>query len=380
MSNSNANYDVQIKINGVVVPYSIKNTVLAVQNVNVALPSARISLLDPSNIFAKDLPLNDGAILELTVGDNRTDPRNGTYRIFGTPQRSPHSDGIAQYGVHAILDAIPYISSNPLRAITGSATSAVKEIANQVGFNLINNVSTNDVMQWLPGRKTWNGFAELLANHGWANETSALHIGVDMAKNLHFHDITQLFSKGDIKMCLFHGEPPKKVNVPLRLVSEYKAENHSGMQNNTFGYGLRMPETNLLSGEIKKLVNVKAMTVNNLIDMSSSVLKSIGSRGRLDIPRISVGNSHDNFITAKHQNLRIKSTYSQVLNVLTEGCSGLTLFDMVQFSSVSNTQTDDSVSGIYCVTGISSAIKGRRFKEKLVLTSSGPQNSNPGLV
>jgi hypothetical protein len=268
------------------------------------------------------------------------------------------------------------VRANPSKAYMGTSAEVMGEIAKAMDFKLITNMTTNDKMNWLPGRKTWNGYAEMICKHGHVNDTSALHIGVDQSRNLHYKDVTQLFSTDQVKKVFYYGQAPQKGQAPLMAVEQYKANNHSGLLNNLAGYGLRISQSNITTGLMQKFTNVKALKINNLVDINKAVLGQIGTRGRIDLTRLFTGNTHPNMMLASHQNQRIKATYSQEVHVLVSQASGVNLFDMVQFSAITSQSADDSVSGLYCVTAISKAIKNRRYKEKIQLTSAGPQNGN----
>ena len=374
--------EASIQVDGVDIPFSATASFefLVNQSVNVLLPTTRISMIDASGVFDKNVPLNDGSTLNLTIGDGFHPVYNIPFRVFGTPPRKPVAGGLTQFIIHGIYDAIPYVRANPLKPITGNATNAIANIAQNVGLKMVNNVNTNDQMNWMPGRKTWSGFASHITQHSMASDSSLMHLAVNTLGELHFHDVTQLFSQAQIKANISYGKLIQKDGTKTLAALEYTAENHSGRMNNTHGYGYRVTQSNSLTGAIQKFSNVKAMSINNVIDMSKTILGEIGTRGRIDIPRIATGNTHPDFIQAHHQNTRLRATYSQNVYVLLPQASNLTLFDMVNFSAVDSQGADDSVNGLYSITNISYMIKNRQYREKLQLTSAGPQNSNSSLV
>jgi hypothetical protein len=380
-----------LQVDGVEVPIATSPAlkIFISQNCKQALPVAKLSVPDLVNVFASQIPINDGSVISVRLNDDNQEAYPGytTMRAMGTPVRSPSSQ-FMQYNITAMLDAFPYIRANPSSNFQGSSVEVMQQIAQAVGLNYMGTISTNDNMNWLPGRNTWGKFAMHLATHGWIDERSAISPpAVDEQRNLHHININDHFSNGPVKANLFYGGnasmgsiPQLSGERPYYPVLQYRAINRSGLMNNWHGYGLRLAQSDVISGNVNRYSNILAQTVNNVLDISKDILGQVGARARIDVPPIDTGNTHDFYLQAKHQNLRTHAYYSQNVYVLIPYTTGLTLYDMVHLEVNSNDYADSSSTGMYTITAMTRALIGARYYEKLELTSAGPQNENSSLI
>jgi hypothetical protein len=376
-----------LQVDGVEVPMPTSKAMQVIINMNSkqALPVAKIKIPDAANVFPQQIPVNDGSVLSLRLNDDNNEafPGYSTLRSVGTPARNPSTQHL-QYGLIGILDALPYIRSNPSQNFQGSSAQAMQSIASTLNFNYKSTVSTNDVMNWLPGRNTYAKFANHLALHGWIDPSTAVAHGVDEQRNLHHIDINDTFVNSKIKARLFYGQNPTAASlsssVPSFPVISYRSINRSGLMNNTHGYGFRLNQSDIVNGVVNKYSQIVAQTINNVLDISKDIIGQIGQRARIDLPPFDTGNTHDMYLAAKHQNVRTHAYYSQNCYVLIPNTTGLTLYDMVSFEMETSSFNDTSSTGNYIVTAITRVMMGSRYYEKLELTSAGPENENSSLI
>jgi len=372
------------KVDGTEVPLGTSSllNVFINQSCRQLVPVIKTAIPDMYGAFDKLVPINDGSMIHVEMNDDRQPAFNGSsgFRAFGTPQRQPMAQ-FTQYNIMGLLDAIPYVRGNPPGTIQGSSVDVMKNVAQAMNFNYTGKISTNDVMRWLPGRHTWGTFTKRAALHGWVGENSALVTAVDEQRQLHYIDVNDQFANAPVKAhIIYGGSTAISGNVPTYAATEYKAVNRSGMLNNWHGYGSRITQHSVLDGVVNKFKTIQAMKVNNLIDMSKDVLGQLAGRARIDIPPIATGNTHDNYIQARHHNTRMLSLYSQNIYVLVPATTGLNVFDMVEFESGAENSSENSVNGLYSVTNMTRALINSRYMEKIELTNSGPANANPSLV
>jgi len=376
-----------LQVDGVEVPMPTSKAmeVMINHNCKQALPVAKIKIPDAANVFPQQIPVNDGSVLSVRLNDDQNEAYPGymTLRSMGTPSRNPSTQHL-QYGMLGMLDAIPYIRSNPSQSFQGSSAQAMQMVAQNLNLKYTGSISTNDVMNWLPGRNTWAKFADHLALHGWIDPSTAVAHAVDEQRQLHHIDINDSFANGKIKARFFYGQTPTQASLstgtPSFPVISYRSVNRSGLLNNTHGYGFRLNQNDIINGQVNRYSAITAQTVNNVLDISKDILGQIGLRARIDLPPIDTGNTHDMYLSAKHQNRRTHAYYSQNAYILVPNTTGLTLFDMVSFEMQTASFNDTSSTGNYIITAMTRILKGSRYYEKIELTSAGPENENSSLI
>lgn len=351
------------------------------QSCRQLLPATHLDLPDFANVFTKIVPINDGSTISVDLHDDVNRPHPGaTFRAFGTPLRKPHSQ-FMHYSVTGILDAIPYLRGNPPNAITGSSVDVMQQIAKAMDFKYKGDISTDDHMTWRPGRFSWGTFAKHVTKHGWIGDKSLLTTAIDEQRQMHHVDVNSIFANSPVKANLVYGGTNAlSQSVPTYACTHYRAINRSGMFNNWLGYGYRMTPSNLVSGVVEKFNTINAMKTTNLLDMSKAVLGQINGRARIDIPPMHTGNTHDNYLKARHQHMRATMMYSQNVYVMVPVSTALNLYDMVVFDVGNQDYVDQSTSGLYTITAMTRAVVNSRYYEKIELTNAGPQNSNQDLV
>jgi hypothetical protein len=162
-------------------------------------------------------------------------------------------------------------------------------------------------------------------------------------------------------------------------VLDYVAYNRSGVLNFISGYGMRTTQPALTGTTPAKYLPANAKTNGNSLDINKTISKAVQPVSRMHLVPANAGNSHTNYMSAKHQNRRISCTYCQNIYVLVYQQSGLNVFDSVKFTASVEGVSSKLVSGTYVITAISRTMYSNRYVEKLELTSNGPQDTNSQL-
>ena len=359
---------------------------LITTNVKQALPSLRIVINDPVSMINSSLPIVDGTPISVILDDTSTaNPTQVRFRAFGTPKRThmPNQANQSVYTIVGTLDAVPFIRSNPNTVFTGTSNSVMQRIAQSNNLNYVTNVVGNDSMTWLPAKKTWAGYAEYVSKHSWVDENSVQSWGIDEQANLYFYNIVPLFKSNPVAYINF-GSPPTQTgqNAASFVCLQYKAINRSGLLNTLGGYGQRTVQQTLTGPNQNKYLATNATVTNNSLDINSTVSAAVQPVSKMQLAAADSGNTHPQYIQARHQNHRLKCTYVQNVYVLMYQKTNLKLFDVVQFTSTTETNSTTSlVNGTYIVTAMSRVYWSNRYFEKLELTSNGPiANSSGGLL
>lgn len=354
-----------------------------ISNSKYQLPQLKIYIDDMQQNFDRTNPLNDGTIVTISAGDGtNAQPPALRFRTFGTPKRSPSKNvpGINTYELIGLLDYPLWLRASPDSAFVGSSSTVLKQIAASVGLNLVSNANTNDAMTWLPGTRTWAKFAAEIARHAYVDDKSAMTTAVDEQANLYFHNVTDLYTGGSVTGYIYYGGLAKNDYANRKFLTlPPKAINRSGLHNYWTGYTMR---TNQLNANGTPITNehVNATTVNNNLDRDIDVAKQVEGVGRLAFAPADCGNTHTNYITARHQNIRLLGTYNQNVYALLNAYSGFKLFDIIQYTAVGlDGQPDASVSGLYVISAINRFVNASRYYEKIELVNAGPSDANTSL-
>lgn len=352
---------------------------LLTANVRQKLPVVMLRILDINQMYEHGKPINDGTALTLAFNDGSEGlSAPWHFRSYGTPVRLPHPSGFMELIVYGLLDNMAYLTQTVNRSFVGSSTAVMQNIASLLNFQYKTNDNTQDSMTWLPGPKTWYKFAQHVANHAYSDDHSVFSVGVDADQTLYFINITKQFANQKVKTGIYYGAaPPQNSSLTWIPALRAKAINRSGMLNHQGAYGMVTTQTGE-DGSPSTFTEVSASrNTQSNFDISRNVSHNALNRSKMQIAPVGMQNTYGKFIQARHQNRRLKKTYSQNVYVLLPYMSGLKLYDLVQVKMAMKGHTQSSVSGVYCVTGISKGIYSSNYCEKLELTTTGPNNANP---
>ena len=360
--------------------------VIVNQNVKTFLPSFKLYLDDSLGVLASSTPVNDGTRISIQIDDSYPSTTTTySFRVYGTPIKniSPINPDVTRYTMVGLSDNYPYIRANPNSTIYGSSLDVMNNAASALGLTVKTNCQPNDAMAWIPGKQPWASFLHRVSSHAYVDDTSCMAHAVDIHGNLHFYNLTQKFKDNKPVAYLYRGASKDKnfTSQNSWLCVDYQTANRSTYMNSWAADGLRTVQTPM-SGNPSVYNQVNATTVNNSLDINKSVYSSVQNRGRIHMVPADCGNAHSQDMNAKHQNLRLLTTYSQNIYAMMYNFTGLKLFDMVKFTATHGASDNRSSAddGLYCVTAITSTLFGNRYFEKIELTNAGPGNTNTRLV
>lgn len=348
-------------------------------NVKQILPTVEFYLPDFNNVLSGQTLISDGTPIEVAISDG-VDGKAVVKKFtsFGTPKRAPTSTGTFLHIIGILDGCADIVRAAVNRSINDTSYNVMSEAAKQFDLNFSSNVtSTNDKMAWRGGRQHWGNFLNFVADHGYSQPGSFMSFSIQSNKTLFYNDVAQLMKSQARKAMIVNSSTDKEVNnVPVFNMIEYLAVNHSGYANNSNAYGMSMKQFNTGTGDIDAYKTSQAHKPTGMgIDMNANIKSSIDKNPRVLLPAINTGNTHENFMSARHQNARLGDTYSQNVYVLVPAYTNLSLYDKVYFRALDEQgNIDTSTVGDYLITGTAKATKAGRYYEKLELTSTGPSN------
>jgi hypothetical protein len=347
------------------------------QNIRQKLPFMRASVMIDTQSL-QDATINDGTPIKVALNDGHSGLKNYlSFNAYGTPTRSPYMSGLHMLELSGVYDSTAYLYQTANTALQGSSTGVIANIASLMNLSYVTNDNSQDSMTWLPYKKTWADFTKYIAKHGWSDSKSIFSHGVGLNNTLYYINVQKQFENRTPVLELVYNTQPKTQNYAN--IIKYRIISRSGQFNYEGAYGMRTTQTNSSGGvTIYQQVSAAKNAGANL-DISKRIGGSIQNRSKIAIAPMDAGNSHPNYIRARHQNERLKLTYSQNLYVLLNVETQLNLYDIVNVLIHGDEKKDFYSSGIYMVTALTKSIYGNFYYEKIELTNMGPSNTNQGL-
>lgn len=368
-----------LTINGQVYPLNggAFEEISVVQNAICNLPTFQAILKDSSGQLIDNFSIKDGTPIKIVMG-NSSGVRTMNFRVYGQPIVQPlQGDYITK--LVGYLDFPVYllglISS---KEFFGTSGSIVGSIASDCGFKNLDIDVTDDSMLWNFPFKTYANFIKYLTKYAYASNTSAFSSGVSLDSTLHFKDIAALV-KGNPKTLFYWGKP-SDTSIPNYPALLYKIKTLSGIMNKFAGYSMGQNQEQL-DGSYEELKTVNATRQSNYLDMNKEIKDTIGNT-RIEYFPPDCGNTHSSYEVAKHQNSRILSTFSTLVEFVTDEFTDVKLFDLCKWEAM-NTVTRDlniSYSAPYLVCASRATATKLGFYEKIRLITQGKQLDNNSCV
>ena len=369
-------YAIDLRFNNQIINASSATSrgIFIMQNVQALLPSCRIQFGDPSGQALSNQILMDGTAIALTMGKGLEDSKVATPSNFimkGMPDPARPGVGQPDMVIRGILKGATKYLAQLDKAYSGPSSDVISQIAELCGLTPDVD-ATNDSMTWLPQRSSRGLFAKLVAQHGWIDDSSCMSLVVREDGTLRYKNVTTII-KGKPVATFYDIVKPSSGTA--HQILDHRVISKAAVFNSLASYGTTSITVGQ-DGSTTKYDSVSATRLSNNLSMSPTVKtdsKSVGSRY---VPS-DLGNCHDQYIKAEHQNIRLRSLFSFDVEILTDEETSLGLLDLVQIDirDSATLDTNDAVSGNYIVTGKTRTISGNRYMEKFLLSSQGPNVS-----
>lgn len=331
-----------------------------------ALPYFNLSITDGARWMFTSGLLRDGnrVRLNLKSGDQEVSPEYIYEFRLASFREEPHTNG-STFTLEGALDVPKYFNTSSRVAVKGTSSEIMKQVASTVGLKY-EGVGTNDSQVWLPMNRRLYRFVEYITGSGYATENSAMMSAVDLTKKLIYRDVTTMDDpKATLGLMSFGTQDVVPVVAVRPVVT-------SGGMNQVAGYRLTTVEQDLEGDTVHLKNEAVGTTINEDGDLLiNSAIKSSGREGRVGFGPVDGGNTHDNFIRARHQNRRVLSFFSFKLEAVIPLLTNIQVLDTVTLdTSITEGEsgvTTETYSGLYRVIGkVIYAIPGN-IVEKIIL-------------
>lgn len=368
-----------VHVNDIEIPMmpSDFESIIINQHALAHVPSLRIlNYRDKKGFFTEGKSLNDATKITVMMGktQNEAEQRAVSFRLADPPvQKEGNSSNI--FTMYGVFDNMKYLREQAGSAYTGTSSTVVSTLADECSLHKDID-PTNDSMPWLSGRMSYAKFLRHLSNHGYINNLSAMVncVSTKDGGTLMYKNLSSLVDSSHKPLPRFyHSVEVEELSIENQFrILKSKVSSTAGYANSMFGYSNRR-STPELDGTITERTTVDAIrTLSNNFEINKDVKAALGDvHNTYSSP--DCGNAHSEFETAVYQNRRLRSLYNSVLKVMVEKSTNVDLLDVVEvevYDMVTRANMG-ARSANYVVTAKSQEIKGTRYRESFLLTSTG---------
>jgi hypothetical protein len=353
-------------------PSTVKR-VFELNNNHHHVPSILMYLKDTSGSLLNNLNLGDGSPIDIATTSDpaKYPPTTTTYRMLGRPKAT--SAGGSNLVLTGYLDAPEYLRKVVQKSYKGNSSDVIQQMAGDAGMTAITD-ATNDMMTWLPNLKTFSQFARHLTDYGWVSPTSLMSMAVNRSKQVIFKNIAEHIKTAPVATFYF-GTNPGGSGTSYQIAS-YQVKNKSGLLNHWMGYGANTNQVGR-DGTLNTYNPVTSTLLSNNLDINTAVQGLVGKLVRTAFHPPDTGNGHANFISALHQNKRLRSTFSTDIEALVVGDVTCDIFDIVNLNIVDSTtyEANPAYQGPFIITAKTRTVWHNMFYTKLEFNTQGSQNA-----
>jgi hypothetical protein len=341
------------------------------------LPSVLLYVNDVTGSLLNQQNLGDGSPIDIATTSDPSlyPPVTTTYRMVGRPKAI--SSQTANLSITGYLDAPKYLRQVIQKSYRGNSSDVITQMAGDVGMTARTD-PTNDSMAWLPNLKTYSNFARHLTDYGWASATSLMSMAVNRTKEILYFDMIDHIQNQPVATFYYGGTPPTGGGNSY-LIARYNILTKSGVLNHWMGYGANTNQVGR-DGTLNVYNPVQATFFSTFIDVATAVQSDINKLVRTAYHPPDTGNGHANFISAYHQNRRLRSLFSSDLEIMIIGDCTCDIFDIVAVDIVDSStyQTNPAYQGNYVITAKTRTIWNNMYYTRLQLSTQGTEIS--GLI
>ena len=374
--------EVKILFNSNEFPFTPANTlnfIHIVSSTKRALPHLVMSLTDGTRWLMGTSSLADGTRIQITLlSGSRETSQEQTFDFIMTAFREDRAANGTKYTIEGVLNVPKFLLTPTQMKPSGTSSSVLEQIANDCGMTYLG-VGTSDTQTWISPGSRYYQFANYVARRGYATENSCMMLALDVSKTLVYRDITSMDTPVETLSLMDITTPGVMPVTGIEPIVMSTALNFIA------GYAYTTIEQNL----DKSTLNVQQSAVNTSVNeagtlMMNSDLKSAAGVGGTHFTPIDVGNVHNNYARAYHQNRRVASLFTSGVNVVCPVLSTLKVLDTVTLVTDVVATVDGGAmkayEGSYRIATRTIYVDQSRIVEKLELMRRTLNATPPGSV
>jgi hypothetical protein len=350
----------QILINGVEFPLDKLNTIQYLhisESVRAYIPVLNLRLIDATKFIAQNNLLVDGAIIKVTIGVHGR-KKSYEFRRFNH-KAAPSGDGGTQYQISAFLNVPLYWMASTPKALQGTASEAIKTIANTCGLNFYG-VTTSESQLWMPHNTRYCEFARQVSERAWIDTESCVQLAISADKTV------RLLNVSDFETRKAKEAFSNKGNYASSLpVTDAQLLSKSGFFNSVGGYQDTLIQQSITDLEDKDLSKVSVKRNSRVLSMNKALKDSV-PQAKVTYAPIDVGNVSAHYEDALYQNRRLSNLFTFGVEFNAAYLIDSNLLDLVlcelTLPEISGMQ---DISGNFLLTSKVTYIEGMNFYQKL---------------
>ena len=344
----------------------------------MALPSFKMRLKDPSTNIFSNIPISDGTPIDIILGVFRGNGALEPWRFqqFGMPRGQGAAGGADSMDLLGLLFKPKYLKGVVDKSYTGFSVDVLKTMATECELKFDSSVTTNDQQVWLPKRDSYYNRMKDVAMRSFVDEKSTAAMCVSVDGTYRYRNLTQLVESDSPTACLHQGVNGGTSHIPNYDVLDYNIRSESSVNNSIMGYNATIGQESM-TGTFQREDNISLVKSTNFINVNREVRESTGRVASLYSPP-NLGNTHEKFMRSYYQNMRSLLMWSTHVYVLTRSFTDINMLDYVTFYPLHKgaVALNQDYAGNYVVTGRTRALRGNAYYEKLRLTSTGKMADN----
>jgi hypothetical protein len=343
-----------------------------IEDAKALMPSVTLQFTDTRKTTQNLGIFQDGSPLSILIGDGKSsNPLNYSFRQWSLKDGLVNTAG--NYAeINGVADLVPWTAKLITKAQKGNASQVATQLAQQAGIGLIDAITTNDKMTWLPDGRTLGAFVRNVMDHAWLGSGACPHMALTSQQGQWMLRIKDLMQKSGATNTFASQGLATAGQIPIW---DYRISSNGGALNSYTTYGHKVVQE-MLNGSVNVWQNFTFSGLSSVSGINSAL------QGAMQVVRTfyhppDTGNSHQNYAQALHNNRMARSTFSVSIVIQTDQVSTVKLMDDIQITLANNDGTiNQAYSGQYKVSGISRHIgNGGYYKEIITATTQGTSAS-----
>lgn len=341
-------------------------------SIHMDLPSLTFVANDFGSELIDKIKVCDGMLCQVSMSDGSAPGPVREFIFKGGPvtQPGPSADIVTMRGV---LNKPKWGKQIWSKAVKGTSDEVITQMAQAAGLKPLVD-KARDAMVWLPKNISISEYARFLGQRAWFGEKSAPIQGIRPDGTYLFHDLEKLFNNSSSKG---RAIGMRRGDIPYR---QHSIVSKGSVANSARGYG----STSVFdpgTGKIEEFGKTMASFLNGgLGAIGKSWQDAVGALGaRVEFAPIDSGNAHPRYHQARHQNARVRGTYSEDVHVMLDRESGYEILEKVEFHPFDRYgQPIEAYTGEYLVTNKVQSLREQKYIEKLTLTTNSTAGDKQG--
>lgn len=327
-----------LEIEGSDVPPTMNfiDTIYIQDGFSLSVPVLQLILNDSKGTLSAEMNLQDGTLITIKVGKDRSDVKTRKFRVFSfkkeTTAAGPH------LVVNAIYDCPKWIAGVFTESFQGTSSSVMGQIVSRAGLKYSGPDNTDDKMTWLNVNKTRAAFSEDVAIRGYGSKQTCMYRLLTMDGEVRYKDLFAILKESP-KFSLLQNVPTDAAEGTPIIVRETQDASVSGFPTHFMNYGKKQYEHSLNVEGQQSTEELSAPVLGAGLPINDDVKGQVSQRGaRVTYTGWDTGtepkpasNLHEYYEESFYQNIRYYGLFSERLVLLSDMYTDATTFDCVEY-------------------------------------------------